>query len=522
GLLEADMNAIRGNRIAMIFQEPMTSLNPYLRIGEQMSLVLRMHQGMGRREALSRCEELLEVVRISEARRRLDMYPHELSGGMRQRAMIAAALSCRPALLIADEPTTALDVTVQAQILALMRELRAELSMSIILITHDLGVVAGNCDRVLVMQNGEAVETGTTDEIFYATRHAYTKALLAAVPRLDEPIHNINAGNPEASMVMSARDLRVHFTIAADGLFSAPTILRAVDGISLEVGARETLGIVGESGCGKSTVARAMLHLVHPADGRVVLLGRDLDTLSSRELRAARREMQLILQDPLASLNPRMTVRDIVTEPLETFQPELTKAQRAERAAQILQRVGLDAAMMNRYPHEFSGGQCQRIGIARALVAEPRLVVCDEPVSALDVTIQAQIVELLMDLQSELGLSLVFIAHDLAVVRQISHRIAVMYLGRVIEVAGREDLYRRPLHPYTRALLESVPVPDPHEERRRRGATLKGDVPSPLDLPSGCAFRTRCAHAVRRCETDVPGLSRVDGRFVACHRAGEI
>jgi len=522
GLPERELNDIRGNRIAMIFQDPMTSLNPYLRIGEQMSHVLRLHEGMDRSAALRRCGEMLDAVHITEARRRLDMYPHELSGGMRQRVMIASALLCRPTLLIADEPTTALDVTVQAQILALMRELRTEFSMSIIFITHDLGIVAGNCDRVLVMQNGRAVETGTTDEIFYATRHDYTKALLAAVPRLDEPLTGINAGNRGAHMVMSADDLRVNFRIPPDGLFAPPKILRAVDGVSVEVGARETLGIVGESGCGKSTLARAILRLIKSTTGRVVLLGRDLSDLDRKTLREARRDMQLILQDPLASLNPRMTVRDIVTEPLETYYPELSRAVRTERAAAILERVGLDATMLNRYPHEFSGGQCQRIGIARALVLEPRLIVCDEPVSALDVTIQAQIVDLLMELQAELGLSLVFIAHDLSVVRQISHRIVVMYLGRVVEVADRDDLYERPRHPYTRALIDSVPVPDPRTERRRHGVVLEGDVPSPLELPSGCAFRTRCPHAVSRCETEAPQLGRVGASDVACHRAGDI
>jgi oligopeptide/dipeptide ABC transporter ATP-binding protein len=506
----------------MIFQDPMTSLNPYLKIGNQMSQVLRLHEGMDRNPALRRCEEMLDAVHITEARRRLDMYPHELSGGMRQRVMIATALLCRPTLLIADEPTTALDVTVQAQILALMRELREEFSMSTIFITHDLGIVAGNCDRVLVMQNGLAVESGTTDEIFYSTQHDYTKALLAAVPRLDEATAGINAGNRSAHSVLTAEDLSVQFRIAAEGLFQAPTVLRAVDGVNIEVGARQTLGIVGESGCGKSTLARAILRLVDTSSGRVVLLGRDLEGLDRGSLRMARRDMQLILQDPLASLNPRMTVRDIVTEPLETFHPELSKQERVARAARILQRVGLEESMMNRYPHEFSGGQCQRIGIARALVLEPRLVVCDEPVSALDVTIQAQIVHLLKDLQSELGLSLIFIAHDLAVVRQISHRIVVMYLGRVVEIADRDDLYERPLHPYTRALIDSVPVPDPKIERARRGTVLEGDVPSPLELPTGCAFRTRCQHVVERCASAVPELRRVHQTIVACHRAGEV
>jgi len=522
GLPEAVLNAIRGKQIGMIFQDPMTSLNPYVRIGEQMSQVVRVHEGLGRRTAMGRCADLLDAVHITEARRRLAMYPHELSGGMRQRVMIASALLCRPTLLIADEPTTALDVTVQAQILALMRELRSEFSMSIIFITHDLGIVAGNCDRVIVMQDGKAVETGTTDEIFYATRHAYTRALLSAVPRLDEALAPKPVVARAAAPVLSTDDLRVQFRIAPDGFFDAPMTLRAVDGVSLEIRDGETLGVVGESGCGKSTLARAVLQLVPLTTGHVILLGQDLGALDRRALQQARRDMQLILQDPLASLNPRMTVRDIVTEPLETFHPDLDRQERTARAARILQRVGLDAAMLNRYPHEFSGGQCQRIGIARALILEPRLIVCDEPVSALDVTIQAQIIRLLMDLQAELGLSLVFIAHDLAVVRQVSHRIVVMYLGRAVEVADRDDLYERPLHPYTRALIDSVPVPDPATERARHGLILEGDVPSPLDVPAGCSFRTRCPFAERRCETDSPLLRQVRDTVVACHRAGEI
>jgi oligopeptide/dipeptide ABC transporter ATP-binding protein len=522
GLSESELNSIRGNRISMIFQDPMTSLNPYLRIGEQMTQVLRLHEGLDRRAALARCAELLDAVRITEARRRLDMYPHELSGGMRQRVMIASALLCRPALLIADEPTTALDVTVQAQILALMRELREEFSTSIIFITHDLGIVAGNCDRVLVMQDGHAVEEGATDDIFYRTKHDYTKALLASVPRLDQPTARVSTAASAATPVMSVGDLRVHFRIAADGFFQPPHMLRAVDGVDLEIGARETIGIVGESGCGKSTLARGLLQLIPCATGSVALLGRELTGLDHEGMQEARREMQLILQDPLASLNPRMTVRDIVTEPLDTFHADMPRAERVEKAAAMLERVGLEASMLNRYPHEFSGGQCQRIGIARALVLAPRLIVCDEPVSALDVTIQAQIVELLMELQAELGVSLVFIAHDLAVVRQISHRILVMYLGRVVEVADRDTLYEQPRHPYTRALIDSVPVPDPRIERARRGTILEGDVPSPLSLPTGCAFRTRCPHVQARCENEVPELGRVGDSVVACHRAAEI
>ncbi len=523
GLPERELNRIRGKRIAMIFQDPMTSLNPYLRIGQQMCRVLQHHQGLDHRSAWQRCAQLLDAVHIAEARSRLDMYPHELSGGMRQRVMIASALLCRPVLLIADEPTTALDVTVQAQILRLMRELRAEFSTSIILITHDLAVVAGNCDRVLVMQAGRAVESGTTDAVFYATRHEYTKALLAAVPRLDQvPPSATRKAPADENFLLAVDDLKVYFEVAGDGLLAAPRTLRAVDGISLRLGAGETLGIVGESGCGKSTLARGILRLVAVTGGRVLLLGSDLGAMDKAALRGMRRNMQLIFQDPLASLNPRMTVHDIVTEPLETFHPEYSRAERTRRAKEILVRVGLDPLLLNRYPHEFSGGQCQRIGIARALILEPRLIICDEPVSALDVTIQARIIELLRTLQAENHIALLFIAHDLAVVRQISQRILVMYLGRVVEIADRDALFDCPRHPYTRALIDAVPVPDPRTERARTAVLLEGDLPSPLDLPTGCGFRTRCPHAVERCAAEVPELQRFGATLVACHRAGEI
>jgi oligopeptide/dipeptide ABC transporter ATP-binding protein len=519
------MNQIRGARIAMIFQDPMTSLNPYLTIGRQMSAVLCMHQGSSRKNALGQCADMLDAVHIADAERRLDMYPHELSGGMRQRVMIASALLCRPSLLIADEPTTALDVTVQAQILALIRELRTEFDTSILLITHDLGVVAGNCDRVLVMQDGSAREYGAIDAVFYSPRHAYTKALLAAVPRLDDdsvrrvPVRNSAADGDTA--LLKVERLQVHFKVPPASLFAPAQTLRAVDDVSLDLKPGETLGVVGESGCGKSTLARAVLRLVHVTDGKVCLLGRDLAGLDKQSLKDSRQDMQMIFQDPLASLNPRMTVRDILTEPLQTFHRELSAAEMTERAVKILGRVGLDAAHLNRYPHEFSGGQCQRIGIARALILQPRMVICDEPVSALDVSVQAQIIDLLIELQEEFSLALIFIAHDLAVVRRLSHRVMVMYLGRVVEMAEHRALYEHPRHPYTRALINAVPVPDPRIERTRVAAVLEGDVPSPLTPPSGCAFRTRCPLATEICSQTAPELTANDAAdnasLVACH-----
>jgi len=523
-LPESQLRAIRGAQIAMIFQDPMTSLNPYLTIGRQMSEVLRLHRGMDRRSAWRQCEMLLDAVQITEARRRLTMYPHELSGGMRQRVMIAAGLLCKPALLIADEPTTALDVTVQAQILELMSELRAEFSTSIILISHDLGVVAGTCDRVLIMRNGIAEEAGSTPDIFYRSDNNYTRALLDAVPRLDgkhadttRPVPVV-AGDP----MLSATGITVEFSVASGRAFVAPKVLRAVDDVSIDVGPGETVGIVGESGCGKSTLARAILRLVETRGGRISLLGHDLATLGRNELRAARRDMQMIFQDPLASLNPRMTVGRIVAEPLETFFPALNGEERARRVADMLNKVGLTDACMNRYPHEFSGGQCQRIGIARALISQPRLVICDEAVSALDVTIQAQIVTLLIDLQVQLKLALVFIAHDLAVVRRISHRVIVMYLGKIVEMAATDELFSTPRHPYTRALIAAAPVPDPDIEQGRRHVVVRGEVPSALERPTGCAFRSRCLYAEAQCAQQPPSLELYGGARVACHRADDL
>ncbi|MGI9257568.1 MAG: ABC transporter ATP-binding protein [Gammaproteobacteria bacterium] len=528
-LAEKELRDIRGGRISMIFQDPMTSLNPYLTIADQMTQVVREHETVTKQAARERCIEMLEAVRIPEAEARFDRYPHELSGGMRQRVMIASSLLLNPEILIADEPTTALDVTVQAQILDLMRDLNDRYGTAIILITHDLGVVAGLCERVLVMHEGELKERGGVRDIFYHPQHDYTRRLLDAVPRLDEDHAEKLAAGAESGVSPDAGDalltvdgLKVQFAIPGDGLFGTSRQLKAVDGVSLTLAAGETLGVVGESGCGKSTLARAILKLVPKSAGRVCLFGREMDDLDRGTLNEMRRSLQVIFQDPLASLNPRMTIGDIVSEPLWTHRPELDSETVRKLVTEVLERVGIGGHELNRYPHEFSGGQCQRIGIAHALVLKPKVIICDEPVSALDVSIQAQIVDLLMDLQADFGLALIFIAHDLAVVRHISHRVMVMYLGTIMEVASRDDIYERPAHPYTRALISAVPIPDPDKERSRERELLSGDLPSPLDPPSGCRFRTRCRYAIDRCAVDTPELERLDSTLVACHRAEEL
>ena len=520
---EAGLNRVRGSRIAMIFQDPMTSLNPYLSIGAQMALVLHAHRGLRGRDAARECAAMLESVGIQDAGRRLRQHPHELSGGMRQRVMIATALLCRPALLIADEPTTALDVTVQAQILDLMRELRGRFGTAIILITHDLAVVAGLADRLLVMQQGECREAGSPEEIFYAPRERYTRALLAAVPRLDRAgPPPAPSRHPGAAPLLQARGLRVGYPVAAGRLWGGRRFLQAVGEVSFDLAPGEVLGVVGESGCGKSTLGRAVLQLVPVSAGSVSFLGRDLGSLARPELDAMRRDLQVVFQDPLASLDPRMTVRDIVAEPLETFEPGLDAAQCTNQVAEMLSRVGLDPSHMNRYPHQFSGGQCQRVAIARALITRPRLIVCDEAVSALDVSVRAQILRLLLELRRLLDLSLIFIGHDLAVIRQVSQRVMVMYLGRVMETGPAGELFDRPRHPYTRALLAAAPLPDPRLERSRQRAGLSGEVPSPLSPPGGCVFRTRCPYAVEACAAQAPALLRHGAAEVACHRVEDI
>ena len=489
GLSQRRLNRLRGSRITMIFQDPLTSLTPHMRVGAQVSEALRVHRGIGREEADRRALEALESVRIPDARRRMRQYPHELSGGMRQRVMIAMATACGPDLLIADEPTTALDVTIQAEILEILRDLKQQLNTAIAIISHDMGVIAGIADHVQVMREGEIVEAGAVDDIFYRPRHAYTKMLLDAMPRLDQPNrrdHIAPALPRDATPLLDVRDLVVEFPLT-DGRFGRRKRLRAVDGVSFALRQGETLGVVGESGSGKSTLARAILRLLPNPNGKIVWLTRDILAVKTRELRALRRDLQIVFQDPLASLDPRQTIGESIAEPLRALAPQ-TRKDVATRVRAMMEMVGLDPDWINRYPHEFSGGQNQRVGIARAMIVEPRLVVCDEAVSALDVSVQRQIIDLILDLQTRTGMSLIFISHDLAVVRQVSHRILVLYLGRIVELADRDTIYRDARHPYTRALISAVPVPDPKVERSKTRVRLEGHAASALDSRAQLAF----------------------------------
>jgi oligopeptide/dipeptide ABC transporter ATP-binding protein len=521
---KADLDRVRGARIGTVFQDPMTSLTPHIVVGDQVAEPIVRHLKVSWREARSRALALLQRVHVTDASSRMSQYPHELSGGMRQRVMIAIALACAPDLLIADEPTTALDVTIQAQILALLAELKRERGMAMVLITHDFGVVAGLADRVAVMRSGSMVELDSVGAVMKTPRHPYTQSLLRAMPRMDEtappPATPPRADSSVSSLCVS--QVCVQFPIGR-GLFARPAMLRAVDDVSFDLRAGEALGVVGESGCGKSTLARAALFLLRPTSGQIVWMGRSLDGLTSRDLKPLRRNLQIVFQDPLASLDPRMTVGEIVAEPLRIHCPELEPAAREGAVADMLLRVGLSPDLANRYPHELSGGQGQRVGIARAMVLKPRLLVCDEPVSALDVSVQEQIVTLLMDLKREYGMSILFVSHNLAVVRRLCDRVLVLYLGRMMELAPAEQLYTHPLHPYARDLLDAVPLPDPDLQPTRLARVLPGEPPSPLDPPSGCVYRTRCSHAAGICGEHIPPWQEaLGGRRVACHRWSEL
>ena len=495
---KSELQHLRGSEVAMIFQEPMTSLNPVFTVGAQIAESLILHRGMDEKEALKEAVHLLELVRIPDAERISLRFPHQLSGGMRQRVMIAMALACKPQLLIADEPTTALDVTVQAQILALISELQKEIGMAVLFITHDMGVVAQIADRVAVMRYGEIVESGTAQAIFAHPQHPYTQALLSAVPRLgalkdiEHPcfFRLIDPDNgkvieppsdklpPPGEKILEVKNLVKTFPVRTD-FWGRPTyVVRACDHVSFDLRAGETLSIVGESGCGKSTTGRAVLRLLDVDSGEVLHRGKSLLRMTRHELQEERRNLQMIFQDPYASLDPRQTVGYSIAEPM-MIHNYCSKKEMYDRVALLLKRVGLSPDMANRYPHEFSGGQRQRICIARALSLKPQIIVADECVAALDVSIRAQVVNLMMELQEEMGLSYIFISHDMGVVERISHRVAVMYLGQIVEMGSRRAVLGNPLHPYTQKLLSAVPIADPQERNLLKLLNLSA-LPSPV------------------------------------------
>ncbi|QLG29642.1 dipeptide ABC transporter ATP-binding protein (plasmid) [Halorarum halophilum] len=600
---ERGMRDVRGNRIAMIPQDPMSSLNPVMTVGEQIAETVRRHQGVSKRTAREQAVEAMDRVGIPDAAERVDDYPHEFSGGMRQRVLVAIGFSCEPDLIIADEPTTALDVTTQATILDLLNDLQEREGTAVLMITHNLGVVAETCDHVGVMYAGNLVETAPLVELFDRPRHPYTRGLIDSIPEVeaaydelptldgsmpdladlpsgcnfaprcphatedcreggDPPLDRIGDSPSRAACIhaeeldlsesatpesgggraavdrsgeplFEVRNLKKHFP-AGDGAFGnlhfargdgvLPRVerryVKAVDGISFDVYPGETVGLVGESGCGKSTVARTALRLLEPTDGEVYFEGQPLHELDSSEVRSLRREMQMIFQDPGSSLNPRKTVGRIVGRAMEKH-GIATGGEKRRRVGELLERVGLSAEAASKYPHEFSGGQQQRVAIAHALAVEPKLIVCDEPVSALDVSVQAQILNLLNDIQAERGLAYLFISHNIGVVRHACDRVAVMYLGRIAEFGTVDQVFSAPFHPYTESLLSAVPTADPH--RRADRILLEGTVPSPIDPPSGCPFRTRCPKKIGEvCETDVPALEDVgDGHHISCHLSVE-
>jgi oligopeptide/dipeptide ABC transporter ATP-binding protein len=597
---DREIRDVRGNQVAVIFQDPMTSLNPTMTIGRQIAEPVVRHRGASRSAALKRAEEVLALVGMPKPRERLEDYPHQLSGGLRQRAMIAMALACEPRLLIADEPTTALDVTIQKQILELLDDLKSRLGMAMILITHDLGVIAGRADKVVVMYAGKIVEQAETGELFAGTRHPYTEALLASIPqvgqRTDQPLYAIPGLPPDLSdppagcrfaprcafasyrcgqeepLLVGSRpehpfacfhpvgsdEPGVRTTALVEGPAGPVTAVRqraggpdepaapapllvidhvvkefpvtsgavfqrkigtikAVSDISFTISAGETFGLVGESGCGKTTLGRMITVLEHLSAGRIFFGGENLATLTRRDLRARRRDLQLMFQDPYASLDPRMRVSTIMREPL-AIQHYGSRAEQDSRVDELLREVGLPARAAQRYPHEFSGGQRQRIGLARALALNPKLIVADEPVSALDVSVRSQILNLMKRLQAAHNLTYMVISHDLSVVRYLADRIGVMYLGKLVEIGTGSDIYERTAHPYTAGLLKTIPIPDPVVERAKRGATVLGELPSSMSPPSGCRFRTRCERVAEICAFEEPPLVAFGpSHLAACH-----
>jgi peptide/nickel transport system ATP-binding protein len=589
---EPQMQAIRGNKIAMIFQEPMTSLNPLYRIGNQLAEPLVQHRGMTGRQARAQALDLLKMVGIPAPETRIDCFPHELSGGMKQRIMIAMALACEPDLLIADEPTTALDVTIQAQILALMKELQERTNMAIMIITHDLGIVNQIADDVCVMYAGKVAEYGSRDEIFSSMRHPYTRRLLESIPtsndlrwklrtipgmvpnatsygegcrffdrcearqaarpelsekcatyecygysgqtsahrvfchllgeanldaaRLETARETRTAKPADGATLLQVRDLKTWFPVKKGLLMRVVDHVRAVDGMSFDLRRGQTLALVGESGCGKTTAGHSVLRLTSDIPkGEALVDGQDVFKLSKGALKKLRQKMQIVFQDPFASLSPRLKVQDIVAEGLILHHPEMSEAERDAKVAEVLLTVGLDPAVADRYPHEFSGGQRQRIAIARAIILEPEFLVLDEPTSALDVSVQAQILNLLEELQIKRNLAYLFITHNLGVVEYLANHVAVMYLGKVVEYAPTAAIFADPRHPYTRTLLEAVP----RIGEKRQFNKIVGDVPSPLDPPSGCHFHPRCPQCQERCKLEAPALELRNGRLAACHFA---
>jgi peptide/nickel transport system ATP-binding protein len=588
GLDAAEMRALRGNDIAMVFQDPMTSLNPTRTIGSQLREAYRIHRGGGHAAASRRAEEVLGLVGMPRPKERLDDYPHQLSGGMRQRAMIAIALVCEPKMLIADEPTTALDVSIQRQILELLDDLKERLDMGILLVTHDLGVIAGHADRVVVMYAGRVVEQAGTPQLFADPRHRYTEALFESMPTLEldarqslaaipgtppkltglppmcrfaprcrfaaedcrtedpplvdvgarhlhscfhprsvdvlDPLRNVELGRRADRMDTSTHEplleiLDVHkeFGLRNSMPFKPKRRVHAVSGVSLSVLPGETLGIVGESGCGKTTIGRMIVGLEHPTSGTIGFDGRQLTGMRGSELRSRRRDLQMMFQDSSAALDPRMPVSALVEEPL-VAQHVGTRRERRATVAELLDAVGLPGDAADRYAHEFSGGQRQRIAMARALALRPKLIVADEPVSALDVSVQAQILNLMRKLQDDYGLTYVVISHDLSLLKYLADRIGVMYLGKLVELGTSAEVYTAPRHPYTAGLIQAIPLPDPTLERSKTSAGLGGEIPSAIDPPSGCRFRTRCPLATEKCAQQVPLLAESGGRHaVACH-----
>jgi peptide/nickel transport system ATP-binding protein len=587
-LPEAAMRDVRGRRIAMIFQEPMVSLNPVMTVGEQIGEALRRHRGLRGAALRARVRELLEAVRIPDPARRAGEYPHQLSGGMKQRVMIAMALACDPQLLVADEPTTALDVTIQAQILDLLRELQRARGMSLLLITHDLALVSGTAHRVGVMYAGELVEAGPRESFFARPAHPYSRALFdsipgrhkrgaalavipGSVPALDREFVGCRfaercehawdrcraeappwyegegglrvrchlfapgaaarrsaeraagrresapaAAAPAGGTLLEVKDLRVHFPVHRGVLRRIVARVRAVDGVSLSIAAGRTLGLVGESGCGKTTVGKSILRLVEPTSGEILFEGAELTALRRSQLRARRKDVQIIFQDPYASLDPRMRVMETLEEGMAALGVGASRAERQRRIEALLAEVGLPPEAKLRYPHEFSGGQRQRIAIARALSVEPKLIVCDEPTSALDVSVQAQIVNLLKSLQEKKGLAYLFITHNISLIEFLAHEVAVMYLGRIVEHGEVDEVLGDPRHPYTRALLSAVPAIEPGT--RREVIRLQGELPSPIEPPAGCHFHPRCPNALARCRETYPGRSRFSATHTAhCH-----